>query len=130
LESDGTLPLGGIEQVRNDRILGDRLGHVLFSVVGPYLFPVDVLLENVAEHVRVDFPSVAQGARVEVPVVLIKEREKPLERLIGNVDADVLLLQHMHLEQPPIEIGDIAEQLFQVSGALGWLLSKAFVKQT
>jgi hypothetical protein len=36
-----------------------------------------------------------------MPVVLIKEGKEPLKRLIGNVDAGVLLLQCVQLEQPP-----------------------------
>ena len=52
-----------------------------------------------------------------------------LECLVRNVDAGVLLLQRVHLEQAAVEVRHLAEQFFQVGSALGWLLRKALVEQ-
>ena len=65
--------------------LADVLGDVFLGVVGPHLLLVDVLLEDVAEHVGVDLVVGAQGALVEVPVVRVEEVEELLEGLVGDV---------------------------------------------
>src|SRR5262249_43990396 len=118
-----------VKQIGNNGIFGNILGDIFLGVVSPHLLLVDVLLENVAQHIGVDFPVVAQWARVEVPVVLIKEGKEPLECFIGNVDTAVLLLQRMKLEQATIEVRYLPQQLFQVGSTLGWLLRKALVEQ-
>src|SRR5262249_47572133 len=102
---------------------------IFLGVVGSHLLLVDVFLENVAQHIRVDFPVVAQWARVEMPVVLIKEGKELLKCLIGNVDTAVLLLQRMQLEQATVEVRYLPQQLFQIGSTLSGLLRKALVEQ-
>ena len=66
--------------------LADVLGDVLLGVVGPHLLLVDVLLEDVAQHVGVDLVVGPQRALVEVPVVAVEELEELLEGGVGDVD--------------------------------------------
>ena len=54
---------------RQDRVLADVFGDVLLGVVRAHLLLVDVLLEDVAEHVGIDLVVGAQRALVEVPLV-------------------------------------------------------------
>ncbi len=67
LEGDGAFLPRGIEQVRDNRVLGDVLGDVFLGVVRPHLLLIDVFLEDVADYVRVDFVVGTTGALVEVP---------------------------------------------------------------
>lgn len=53
-----------IKQERNNRILADVFGDIFFGVVRPHLFLVDVLLKDVAQHIRVNFVLVAERAIV------------------------------------------------------------------
>ena len=77
-------PPRGIEQIGDDRVLADVAGDVLLGVVGPHLLLVDVLLEDVAQHVGVDFVVGAQGALVQVPVIGVEEVEKSFECRVGD----------------------------------------------
>ena len=72
LEGDLALGARGVEQERDDRVLADVLGDVLLGVVGAHLLLVDVLLEDVAEHVGVDLVVGTQRAFVEVPLLLVE----------------------------------------------------------
>ena len=83
LERDLALRRGGVEQERDHRVLADVLGDVLLRVVGPHLLLVDVLLEDVAEHIGVDLVVGAQRALVEMPLVLVEEVEDALEGSSG-----------------------------------------------
>ena len=57
------------------------------GVVGAKSLLVDVFLENVAQHVGVDFVVLAAGRVVEVPGVAIEEVEEVVEGPVGDVDA-------------------------------------------
>ena len=103
-----------IEQVGNDRVLADVVGDVLLGVVGPHLLLVDVLLENVAQHVGVDLVPGSERSRIEMPVVLIEERKEPLEGFVGDVDVGMLALQFMHVEQAAVEIRHLTQQRDQI----------------
>ena len=109
-KGDLALLLGGIEEERKDSVFADVLGDVLFGIVGPHLLLVDILLEDVAEHIGVDLAVAAQRAIIQVPVELIEEREELLKRLVGDGDLRVRALQHMHIEQAAVEIGHVAQQ--------------------
>src|SRR5690242_1554796 len=61
-----------IEKRRNDGALADVTGDVLFGVVRTHLFLVDVLLEDVAEDVRVNFIPFPRGPVVKGPVVSVE----------------------------------------------------------
>ena len=115
LEGDLALGAGGVEQERDDRVLADVFGDVFLGVVRPHLLLVDVLLEDVAEHVGVDLVVGAQRALVEVPLVLVEEVEDALEGLVGNLDVwRMRCFELVHLEEAAVEIRDCAEQLFQL----------------
>ena len=54
LERDFALGARGIEQERQHGVLADVLGDVFLGVVRPHLLLVDVFLEDVSQHVRID----------------------------------------------------------------------------
>ncbi len=110
LEGDACTSCAAVEEERQDRVLADVLSDVLLRVVGPHLLLVDVLLEDVAEHIGVDLVVVAQRAVVEMPVVVVEEVEDALEGLVGDVDVAVAALESVDLEEAAVEVGHIAEQ--------------------
>jgi len=69
------LLLGSIKQRGDDRILANVFSDVFLGVVSPHLLLVNVLLEDVPEHVRIDLAIIAQGERIEMPFVLIEKGE-------------------------------------------------------
>ena len=102
------------EESRYESGRGHVPGYVLLRVVGPVLTPargreVDVLLEDVAEDVRVDLVGVARRPRVEMPGEPVEEREDPLEKLVSDPNV-VALLDRMGFEDAPVDIGDISQQ--------------------
>jgi len=101
LERDLALCSGRIEQEGNHCVFADVFSYVLLRVVGPHLLLVDILLENVAEHIGIDFLVVSKWAFVEMPLVLIEIVEHALESCIGDRDAlavTVRLLKLMNIE--------------------------------
>ena len=70
-------------------LFANVLGDVLFGIIGPHLLLVDVLLEDVAEHVGVNLTIAAQRAIIQVPVEFIEEREELLKGLVGDGDLRV-----------------------------------------
>ena len=129
LERDGAVLLRPVEQERDDGVAADVAGDVLLGVVGPHLLLVDVLLEDVAEHVGVDLLVVAQRPVVEVPVKLVEECEYLLERLVGDADVGIVALQVMDVEQAAVQVGDTPEQFRQVGGAVDRGLPQALVEE-
>ena len=67
-------------------VLADVLGDVLLRVVRPHLLLVDVLLEDVAQHIGVDLVVGAQRALVQMPLVLVEVVKDALESLIWDLD--------------------------------------------
>lgn len=124
LEGRFHLRLHGVEEKREDGVLPDVLGDVLLGVVGPHLLLVDVLLEDVAEDVRVDLLVIAQGTLIEVPLVAVEVVEDGLEGLVGNLDVPAVAalgfgaLQFVDIEDAAVEIGHATEELFDGGGAL------------
>ena len=111
LECDPAGLPGHVEKRRNDRVLADVFGNVLFRVVRPHLLLVDVLLEDIAENIRVDLVAFARRPVIKVPVVLLEESEDPLKRLVGNFD--VLAVQFFDLmlqEQAAVQVGHTPQQ--------------------
>ena len=91
---------------------------------------VDVLLEDVAEHVRVDLVAVAVLTLVEMPVVFLEEAEELLKGSVGNNDGlAVKLLDLVLLEEAAVQVGDLAEQLVRGGGTLRLLPSKALKEE-
>ena len=64
-----------------------------------------------------------------MPIVLTKEGEELLKCLVGDIDAGVLLLQRVQLEQATVEVRNLTEQILQIGSALRWLLRKTLVEQ-
>src|ERR1039457_7266936 len=67
-----------------------------------------------------------------MPLVFVKIIENALERLVINLDFFAVTLwpfQFVNVEQTAIQIGDVAEQLFQVRRTILAAFTKAFVKQ-
>ena len=83
-----TFLAGGIEQEREDGVFADVFGDVFLRVIRPHLFLVDVFLEDVAEHVGIDFLLVAarSGCSIKMPMVFVEIIEDALEGLVGNLD--------------------------------------------
>ena len=94
-----------------DRPFAEILGDLGPGVVCAEGLLVDVLLEDVAEHVGVDLVVLAAGRVVEVPGVAVEEVEQVLEGPIGDVDLRVFLLDLVRQEQAAVEVLDLAEQL-------------------
>ena len=114
LEGGGRLLRRLVEEPRHERIAGDVFGDVFLGVVGAHLRAVvDVLLEDVAEHVRVDVPARGGYGSVEVPAPLVEEREEVFEHAVGDVDVGVLHLQLVHLEHAAVQIGDAPELILK-----------------
>ena len=88
-EGHGTLLAGGVKQEGDDRAAPNVAGDVLLGVVSAHLLLVDVLLKNVAKHVRVNLVVLPVGPLVQVPAVAVKEvgrraqRRRPVWRLRG-----------------------------------------------
>ena len=100
-----------IEQEGNDGVSANVAGDVFLGVVGPHLLLVDVLLEDVAKDVRVDFLVVVEWPVVQVPLVGIEEIEYPPERLIRDMDVLVIPFQIVHLEEAAVQIGNPTQQV-------------------
>ncbi|OQB92162.1 MAG: hypothetical protein BWX84_01071 [Verrucomicrobia bacterium ADurb.Bin118] len=119
---------GGVEQEGDDRVAAHVAGDVLLRIVRAHLFLVDVLLEDEAEHVRVDLVIVAQRAFVQMPLILIEIIEDALERAIGNLDSTVGLLDDVRLKKTAIQVGDAAEQVLEFRRA--GLAAQPFMEQS
>src|SRR5208337_5177858 len=91
------------------------------------LLLVDVLFEDVAQHVGVNLPVVLERALVEMPSPTIEERKKPVECVVGDVDARVSLLEFVNFEQAAVEVGHLTQDRLEIRRAL--LLPQAFVKE-
>ena len=107
----------------------DVAGDVFFGVVRPHLFLVDVLLEDVAEHVGVDLVVVTQRAVVEMPLVGVEELEDVAERRVGDMDARVVPLKVVHLEQAAVQVGHPPQQVGQFRRPVLCGLAQPFVEQ-
>ena len=121
---------GLIEQARNDGVAADVAGDVFLRVVGAHLLLVDVLLEDVAQHVWIDLVVVAQRAVVKVPLVGVEEIEDLLERFVWNVDVLIVAFQVVNVEQATVQVRDAAEQIDQRRVAGRFRLTKPFVEQS
>ncbi len=111
-----------IEDERQNGIFGDVARDVFFGVVGAHLLVIDILLEDVAEHVGVDFFVVSKRAVVQVPLVLVEEGEKFLEGGVGDLNSvAVFFLDAVRKEQAAVEVRHVAEQFGDVrrAGFLG-----------
>ena len=86
IESHRALFLGCIEEEWNYGIAGNVSRDVILGVVGAHLLLVDVLLENVAQYVGVDFVVFPPRTLVKVPAIPLEEVENPLKGFIRDAD--------------------------------------------
>lgn len=78
--------LRGIHQEWQNGVTTNVLCDILFGVISSHLGTVvDVLLEDIAQHVRVDVLAAGCQAVVQVPVPLVEEGKKTLESSHSNL---------------------------------------------
>ena len=124
------ISLGGIEQEGDDRVLADVVGDVLLGVVGPHLLLVDVFLEDVAEHVRVDLVVVAAAGGRRGATGTASKKAKICSKASSGISMSRLSrFELMHVEEAAVEVGHVAEQPVQVGGSARCLLAEALVEQ-
>ena len=122
---------GGVEEKRDHRVLTDVLGDVLLGIVRAHLLLVDVLLEDVAQHVGVDSRyRCAVGRRFvdrcpdglgQNPIVSVQKIEDTFEGLVLDLNilaVSVRPFELVHVEQAAVEEGNMAEELFKLGCAL------------
>ena len=91
--------------------LRDVAGDVLLGVVGPHLLLVDVLLEDVAEHVGVDLVvRCAAGGRRGATGSGRRSRRAARRPRRGCRSSAVRLLDLVLREEAAVEVGDLAQQ--------------------
>ena len=113
-----------------DGALAQVFGDFRTGVISAEGLLVDVFLEDVAQHVRVDLVIQPAGGVIEVPRIGGKQTEQVLECGIGNPDGRaVITFQAMGDEQATIEVTDVTDQPFGITGALLGGLGKTLEKQ-
>ena len=120
----------GVQLVENRRVDGaftQVAGDLGAGVVGTEGFLVDVLLEDVAQHIRVDL--VAHRARriVQVPRIMPEQRKHMVEGRIRNPDCRIFFLKSVFEEQTTVQILDRTQQRGSFRAGLG--LGKPLKKQ-
>src|SRR3972149_5035561 len=101
-----------VKEKRNGGVFADVFSDVLFSVICPHLFLVNVFLEDVTEYVGVDFVIGAQGAFIQMPLILVKEFEYLFKSSV--CDLNMFAVQFFNLvtqEQATVKIGDFTKKL-------------------
>ena len=123
----------GIDRIQHQPMngaLAEVVGDFRAGVVGTEGFIVDVLFEDVAEHIRVDFIVFPAGDIVEIPTEAGEEVERGGERIIRPVDRCAGkaggLFDGMFEEQPAVEIADVAEDGLGGGGTFIFRFGKTF----
>ena len=119
----------GLQDQPVDGPLAEVLGDLRPGVVGAERLLVDVLLEDVAQHVGVDLVVLAAGGVVEVPGVAGEQGEEVLECLVGHVELGIVLLDVVRQEQAAVEVLDRAESLSGLGRPLLFGLGEALEEQ-
>ena len=122
LKRDVVLLAGGVEQEGNHCIARDVAGDVLFGVVGSHLLLVDVLLEDVAEYVRVNLVVLPVWSLVQMPAIAVEEIEDPLKCGVRYGNVGVVALQVVYVEQTPLRKGTLPRRAASSGArwASGW----------
>ncbi len=131
---------GGLVDALQDQLVDAALGQVAGDfgpgVVGAKGFLVDVLLEDVAQHVGVDLVGVAAGRVVQVPGEAGKEVEDAFKRSIGHAQGGAhargvvgVQLQLVVQEQAAVQVGHLAGEGFGCGAAVGLGFGEGFKKQ-
>ena len=96
-----------VHQERQYTIFANILGDILLGVVGSHRGSVvDVLLEDITQHIGVDVLACGGMAVIEMPVPLVEECKQTLKCFIGDVDVGILLFQSVHVEHTSVEVWD------------------------
>ena len=96
--------------MRDDRILAVVFGDIFLGVIRAHLLLIDVLLEDVTQHIGIDLIPFLEHAFIQMPAIAIKELKELVKGFIG--DLNLLAIQFfdlMLLEDTAIEIGNIAK---------------------
>ena len=108
-------------QIWHDGIAAYVFGDVLLGVVGTHLGTiVDILLEDITQHVGVDIFSCCCDAVVEVPVPLVEESKKTFEGFVSNIEIGIVVLNLVLVEHTTVEVGnatiDVLEFVIMLRG--------------
>jgi hypothetical protein len=76
---------------------------------------VDILLEDVAQHVGVDVTVCRRQTVVEVPMPVVEEGKQALEGFIGNVNIGRKYFKFVFVEYAAIQIRYASVLLLEVS---------------
>src|SRR4051812_38112026 len=85
IESIGTEFLRAVEEERDNCVLGNVLCYVLFGIVRPQLFLVDVLFKNISKYIRVNLALITQRTIIQPPIPRIEEGKHALKGSVGNL---------------------------------------------
>ncbi len=64
-----------------------------------------------------------------MPPPTIEERKKPVECVVGDVDARVSLLEFVNFEQAAVQVGHLSQDRLKICRSLRGLLPQALMKQ-
>src|SRR3989442_311435 len=125
----------GVEKKWDDGGLADVLGDVVLGVIGAHFLLVDVLFEDVAENLRIDFllvfGSAGSAGGIERPIVFVEVIEDALERAVGDFYFGAVAgfgFERVDVKNAAIEIRDAAKQLVQPRFA-GRALAESFLEK-
>ena len=75
-----------IKQKRQNSILSNIIGNILLGVIRAHLLLIDVLLEDIAQHIGVDLISFLENTFIQMPAIIIEEIEQsPPDKVCANV---------------------------------------------
>ena len=111
-----------------DGALAEILGDFGRRVIGAERLLVDVLLEDIAENVGIDFVIVLAGDVVQIPGVAAEEGEYVFESFIGDGDVRVFDLYLVGQEKAAVEVLDLSQQRPGSSAALVFGLGESLEK--
>ena len=130
LKCDGATLLRLPQQKRKNGVPPNVAGDVFFGVIGSHLFLVDILLKDIAQHIRVNLVVPPQRPILQMPLILLKETKQPLKCLVWNLNVlSMLPLKGMPLKDAAVQIRHFAQSFFCLRTALVERLRKAFKKQ-
>ena len=64
-----------------------------------------------------------------MPVESVEEAEHVLEGFIGNLEAGMVALDGVFFEDAAVEVGNVADELFEIGGALILRCAETFMKE-
>src|ERR1043166_145913 len=98
-EGDLTFLARSFKQERDNRVLADVLGDVLLRVVRAHLLLIDVLLEDIAEHIGIDLVITTKRAFIKMPLICIEELKHFFKSHIANFNRFAVLFFNLMPEK-------------------------------